>query len=313
VASAAPRYFRKELNMSAVQQARLLFTEVHLLKSEEIGQDFVVSIALPPSYFDKPKQDYPAIYLLDADWYFGMVTEIVRVMHRCDSFPEAIVAGIGYPHEESSLEQAFQETARLRARDLTPVKDEKVEKLVNERLQRDDVTTGGGDLFLRFIQCQLMSFVENQYRVSPSNKTIVGHSFGGLFVLFALFHQTQLFNNYVAASPSLWYGNQITFDYERSFFEKNKDIPVQLYLAAGMLEESPEHGMASNMIKLTALLKSRGCHNLTLFSKIFNECDHCAAVAPEIQNGLQMVFARKEQKTEKAEEPQIEASNKPQC
>jgi len=296
--------------MSAIQQAKLLFTEVHLLKSKEIGQDFVVSVALPPSYFDKPKQDYPTVYLLDADWYFGMVTETVRIMHRCDSFPEVIVVGIGYPHDESSLEQAFQETVRLRARDLTPVKDEKAEKNTNEWLQRDDVATGGGNLFLRFIQDQLMSFVENQYRVSTSNKTIVGHSFGGLFVLFALFHQTQLFNNYVAASPSLWYGNQITFDYERSFSEKNENLPVQLYLAAGMLEESPEHGMASDMIKLTALLKSREYHNLTLFSKVFNECDHCAAVAPEIQNGLQMVFARKEeQQIEKAEEPQIEVSN----
>jgi predicted alpha/beta superfamily hydrolase len=295
--------------MPTIQRARLLNTVVHLLRSEETRQRYAVSIALPASYFDEPEQDYPTVYLLDADLYFGMVTEIVRIMHHCGSFPEVIVVGIGYPHDGNSFQQAFKELRLLRAHDLTPVKDENVEKRMSEQFQSDEIATGGGDLFLLFIQDQLMPFVENQYRTNASSKTLVGHSFGGLFVLYSLLHKTQLFNNYLAASPSLWYGNQITFEYERSFSEKDKDLPVQLYLAAGMLEESPEHGMVSDMIRLAALLKSREYQNLTLFSKVLDECNHCAAVAPEFQNGLQLLLSKRHQKMEKAKEQPTDVSN----
>ena len=295
--------------MPSAQQAQLLNTEVHLLDSKENGQRYAISIALPASYFDEPEQDYPTVYLLDADLFFGMVTETARIMHLCGSFPEVIVVGIGYPHDESSFQQAFKQMRLLRARDLTPVKDENLEKRMSEGFQSDEIATGGGDLFLHFIQDQLMPFVENQYRTNASSKTLVGHSFGGLFVLYSLFHKTQLFSNYLAASPSLWHGNQITFDYERTYSEKHEDLPVQLYLAAGMLEESPEHGMVSDMVKLAALLQSREYENLTLFSKVFDECNYCAAVAPEFQNGLQLLLGKEQQQMEKAEEQPTKVSN----
>jgi predicted alpha/beta superfamily hydrolase len=223
-----------------------------------------------------------------------MVVDTVRGMNVCGSFPEVVVVGVGYPHGDSDLKQAFRETYRLRARDLTPVPggalwQERLDSL--DWLEPSEVITGGAESFLRFIETSAIPSVENRYRIRPSGRTLVGHSFGGLFVLYACFHQTQLFANYVAASPSLWYGSQITFDYERSYHDGHEDLPVHLYLAAGMREENPTHAMASNVLRFAALLRSREYLGLTLYTKVFDECDHCGAVAPELQNGLQKVLA----------------------
>ena len=88
-------------------KASLPATEVRTITAHNIKQDFRISVALPPSYPSHPEQSYPTIYLLDANWYFGMVTEITRIMYFDGHFPETIVVGIGYPVDEP-LEQAIQ-------------------------------------------------------------------------------------------------------------------------------------------------------------------------------------------------------------
>src|SRR5215510_9931627 len=108
-------------------KATLPATEVHTITARTIKQDFRISVALPPSYPSHPEQLYPTIYLIDANWYFGMVTEITRIMYFDGDFPETIVVGIGYPVDEP-LEQANQQVVDLRVRDLTPIKEETYER-----------------------------------------------------------------------------------------------------------------------------------------------------------------------------------------
>jgi hypothetical protein len=40
------------------------------------------------------------------------------------------------------------------------------------------------------------------YRTDPSDRGIIGHSYGGDFVLYALFHAPELFSRYIAGSPN---------------------------------------------------------------------------------------------------------------
>lgn len=65
---------------------------------------------------------------------------------------------------------------------------------------------GGATLFLQFIQQQVIPFIQQEYVKSPAQQVLVGHSFGGLFALYTLFHQGDLFSDYIIASPSLWWG-----------------------------------------------------------------------------------------------------------
>ena len=68
-------------------------------------------------------------------------------------------------------------------------------------------TSGGAENFTKFIGEELLPYIEKEYPVTKY-RTIVGHSFGGLFVVNALMHHPDLFTNYLAIDPSLWWDNQ---------------------------------------------------------------------------------------------------------
>jgi predicted alpha/beta superfamily hydrolase len=157
-------------------KASLPATEVRTITTRTVKQDYRISVALPPSYPSHPEKSYPTIYLLDANWYFGMVTEITRAMYFDGHFPETIVVGIGYPVDEP-LEQAIQQVIDLRIRDLTPIKDEAYERGGSRQ-------SGGAAEFLKFIQTELIPIIEADYRTNPAVRVLAGHSLGGLFALY---------------------------------------------------------------------------------------------------------------------------------
>ena len=276
--------------MTVPLKATIPATEVIAIQSKNVKQEYRVSVALPFSYPSKPRKRYPVIYLLDANICFGMVTEMTRIMSLCGTIPETIVVGIGYPVDEP-LDAAFNQFAVLRSRDLTPVINKELEAQNAKEMKVDRVRTGGAGKFLQFLKSELIPNIEADFRASSTERILAGQSFGGLFVLYALFHQTKLFKGYVAGSPSLWYGNSVTFEYERRYAKTNKSLPVQLYLGVGEREEHPESHMVSNMIQFAACLESRKYKGLSLTKQIFDNCDHCASSARAFQAGLQAVLS----------------------
>lgn len=66
---------------------------------------------------------------------------------------------------------------------------------------------GEADSFSNFIETELIPFVENKYPVT-NFRTLIGHSYGGLFALYSLVHHPELFSNYLAIDPSLDWDNQ---------------------------------------------------------------------------------------------------------
>ena len=262
-------------------KASLPATEVRTITAHNIEQDFRISVALPPSYPSHPEQSYPTIYLLDANWYFGMVTEITRIMYFDGHFPETIVVGIGYPVDEP-LEQAIQQVIDLRARDLSPLRAGSVEA---------DAPPGGAAEFLTFIQAELIPLVEGEYRSNPAARVLAGHSRGALFVLYALFHQRKLFKGYVANSPALRHGGKVTFRYETAFAGRHKSLPVKLYLGVGGREERVDDPMVSDLYEFAAQIESRKYKGLSLTKHVVEYCDHCECTAPTFQAGFQAVLS----------------------
>lgn len=53
----------------------------------------------------------------------------------------------------------------------------------------------------------LIPFVDRTWRTMPTDRALLGHSYGGLFAIYALEQRPALFQRTVAASPSLeWDG-----------------------------------------------------------------------------------------------------------
>jgi predicted alpha/beta superfamily hydrolase len=235
-------------------RATIPATQVHTLKSSNNNQKYRISVSTPYSYTEKPDMLYPVVYVLDANWYFGMVTETARIM-TLQGFPDVITVGIGYPIDEP-LEENFPEIINCRTRDYTPVFDKKFVENVKEWVNRE-IEFGGANIFLEFIEEELNPMIESGYRADPSNRTIVGHSLGGLFALYSLFHRPKLFQRYIAGSPSLHIGDRVTHTYEKIYSKKRKTLPARLYLGAGALEYSTNVSLASELFKFIAILEER--------------------------------------------------------
>jgi len=134
------------------------------------------------------KTAYPVLYLLDGPGHFHAVSGLLHNLGQNDLVPKMVVVAI--PNTD-------------RTRDLTP-------SHVDEMFGDSSFvkTSGGGDKFLEFMEQELIPFVEEKYPVT-SYRTFVGHSFGGLTAVYALFSHPELFSNYVAIDPSMWWDDQL--------------------------------------------------------------------------------------------------------
>jgi len=191
-----------------VKQATILASEVRIMKSEFTGRKYRISIALPYAYlksgdesspFPKSLSKWPVVYLTDANWYFGMVTEIARSMAWCGATTDAIIVGIGYPQGKDP-QKAWNDSAAWRSSDFTPVNNKEDDQDDVKRWKRK-VESGGADKFLQFIKQELIPVIESEFKADPKRRILAGHSLGGLFTAFALFEEPGLFRKLHRRKP----------------------------------------------------------------------------------------------------------------
>ena len=270
-----------------------LASEMRLMESKTTGRKYRITISLPLGYSRSPGEGWPfndapalwpVVCVLDGNWYSGMVTGIIRPMAWCGSTTDAIVVGIGYPEDSDPIE-AFRESFTRRNMDLTPVRDVAEETSMEQRHKRSTPSGDAGG-FLRFIQDELIPLVEKEYRADPARRILAGHSYGGLFALFALFEAPDLFDTFIIGSPSLSYGDQFMFQREETFARDHKQLPAEVYLFVGELEESIDDTTATDTLRLAAILQGRQYEGLSLVKQVFLDQNHCEVAAPGLQWGL---------------------------
>ena len=64
----------------------------------------------------------------------------------------------------------------------------------------------------------------------------MGCSAGGLFTLYTLLTQPDLFTGYAAASPHIPWDNEVLYKYEQEFAKKRLPNPVSVYMTVGDVE-----------------------------------------------------------------------------
>jgi predicted alpha/beta superfamily hydrolase len=266
------------------RKVSLISTETRLVRSMHTGRKYELSIGLPYDYAEIPRQKWPVLYLLDANFYFGMVTEMVRSMAVCGGSRDAVVVGIGYLTQARGL-QAWRQVMAWRSKDLTPTRDVYREEQDSKRLEKR-VQTGGGAKFLSFLETELLPMVGKNYRVDPGERTLVGHSYGGLFALYTMLHKPRLFQRYVASSPGLHHNQRKILAFEADFARRRKTLPAHLFMTIGELEENQEFEGVSNFYRFCSQIESRGYQGFTLIKKLFHGEDHCTAASLGLRAGI---------------------------
>jgi predicted alpha/beta superfamily hydrolase len=264
-------------------------TEVRAIHSEIVNQDYELWISLPLSYNDQKNRSYPVIYLMDPYRGFSLAKGLTDLL----SFPfpfiqEVVIVGVGYGGEGT---EALQKWALGRTRDLTPVQNDQTEGFIRAQLEARgipdaQVKTGGASLFLEFLARELVPVIETEYRIDGNDRMLSGFSFGGLFGLYALFHQPELFNKYFIGSPSIHYKDQITFSYESMYAEQHTDLNAEIFMSAGSLEEET----SSDVRKMQTLLLSRNYESLRLKTVVFDKEGHASSAAAATNRALIELF-----------------------
>lgn len=181
------------------------------VESASNGAIYEITVGLPASYGQSDSQ-YSAIYVLDGEDNFDLVANNCGQISASSGVQNVVVVGIGY--------------GRDRSIDYTPTKVSAV--------------TGGGAEFMQFIQSELIPRIEQDFDVdtTAAGRVIIGHSYGGLFGACVLAVNNSLFGNYILLSPSLWFDNEVTFDFEKATRLNNQNRPQLVFMGIGEMENA---------------------------------------------------------------------------
>jgi len=268
-------------------EVTLRWTEALTYHSTIVDQNFELSVSLPTSY-DRTDATYPTLYVLDANISFGMVSNLVRTLATLHKeIPELVVVGIGYPID------GLVDWVILRNRDLSPTSYPESDEYWMTRLSRatgrDDIiiVSGGAPQFLEFIREELIPFVESRYRVSPTDRAVLGHSRGGLFAHYVLLHHPDTFDRYLISSASNRWDDDILFRYEQAYADSHDDLSARVFMSFGSLED--EVGI-ENMGRMKSLLLSRAYPGLELETLVFEDESHGSVSPGAFSRGLRMLY-----------------------
>lgn len=255
--------------------------ELRRLTSRINGVPYELRVSLPHAYEDVDRR-FPVVVTLDADYSFLIARNITDHLAERGHLEEVLVVSIGYQGQETGRSPTYR---RNRTRDYTPT-------FVPDGGYGPDVqkVSGGGPKFLEVIEKEILPFIDGHYRTRPGDRTLVGHSYGGLFTIWTLITRPGLFTRYVAVSPSLWYDDHLVFKLEEAFARDHDALPARLYLCVGSREHSSRIDMVGDLRELAARLAGRSYRGLDFESLVMENETHNSLFPGCLSNGLRFVL-----------------------
>jgi predicted alpha/beta superfamily hydrolase len=158
------------------------------------GRGYRLRVASPDR--PAPPGGHPVVWLLDGNAALMDIGEetLARLARRT---PAPVIVFVAHDND-------LRIDGDARAYDYTP------RRPGGEEAQGDPLggrRNGGADAFLDLLAGQARSAVAARVKVDPARQALWGHSYGGIFVLHALFTRPQAFSAYGAVDPSLWWGD----------------------------------------------------------------------------------------------------------
>jgi predicted alpha/beta superfamily hydrolase len=252
-------------------------TQVFDLHSQQTGGDYQIYVATPPGY-PEPGKHYPVVYALDADYSFALTRNIIQHFVEREGLPPMILVSIAYPGAATDRD-LYKLT---RTRDYTPM----FVRTGGYGLEFQKVS-GGAPKFKAFLASELFPFIERKFAADPNDRTIVGHSYGGLFATYLLLTEPSMYNRYVIVSPSLWYSERIAFQMEEAASARGEPAKANVFLSVGALENP---AMPNDLSDFYNRLKARNRPGLKLTLKIFEDERHDSVFPAAVTRGLRTVF-----------------------
>jgi hypothetical protein len=266
------QFIRKEFSISGISQYDFV--------SGVNATPYRITVAVPFGYSPSDSIRYPVVYMLDGDPNLPLTALIQWNMSYDGELPKMIIVGIGYQAEN------FMGTVSYRTLDYTPTRVEKMDSQMTANHHVKMVSGGAGN-FLSVIKNEIIPFVERSYSTNH-DRTLAGHSFGGLFAAYVLFREPLIFNRYLISSPSLYWGDEEIIKEETAFFNSgHSTLHAKVFISAGSLE--PEE-MVPDVKALVNAIKRRNYIGLEITGRVFDNETHLSVMPFAISRGLRVLF-----------------------
>ncbi|WP_372338295.1 alpha/beta hydrolase [Corallococcus llansteffanensis] len=200
------------------------------LESPALKETRRINVYTPPGYDTAQDARYPVLYMPDG----GEQEDFPHVAATLDT---AIRAGEVRPFILVGIENTE------RRRDMTGPTEVDEDRKIAPRV-------GGSAAFRAFLRDELMPEVRRRYRVTDET-AIIGESLAGLFIMETFFLQPELFNTFIALSPSLWWNGDELVRKAGERLQARPDLRATLYVAS-----ANEEGIAPQSARLAEILRA---------------------------------------------------------
>lgn len=237
---------------------------VHSFHSAINDTDYKLFIILPKNYANSGKR-YPVLYLLDGN-DTATIAWLTRSRQHSD-MPEIIFVGIGYPEPLAGPPVPLPGKPAV-----APAQRSADYALYNTTEPWSPPKDKGAPVFLKVIEREVIPYIDAHYRTDPSDRGLGGHSLGGLFATYALFHAGDVFDKYWIGSPSLLWDNSVLFKDEAQYAATHKDLDARVIADVGGQESKTF--MREPLFAMMNKVKSRHYPHLSWKTIVLANEDH---------------------------------------
>jgi predicted alpha/beta superfamily hydrolase len=238
-------------------------TAMHKMYSQNVKDSFEIYISQPADYSSDKR--YDIVYYCDANLKSGK--ELRKQISSASYIKSnSIYVGVGH----------IGDYHQLRRRDfILPfiTKTDTIPKSAEYGHIKD---------FYLFLTTELIPSIQTSYKISGQN-SIIGHSLGGLFVVYCLFQNEKYFTNYIALSPALWIDGYSVYNFNKIGSTLNQES--YLYLSAGSQETINRILPGANA--MDSFLKEKSYGNLEVEYKVHSGKTHNSQVPLSLNYILQ--------------------------
>ena len=190
---------------------------IHRIRSSVYENEQTVTVRLPRGYSDDPSRRYPVLYSIDGgpDQDFELLAGVAAEAELSTTFEPFILIGV---KTEDRYSQLTPDQTRL------PI----------ERLREnfgDRMRPGGAPRFREYLERDVIPWVTARYRTD--RKIVTAASLGGLFILDTFLERPEMFDDYIALTPSLWWDDGRIVEQAAERLSRHPRSDRRLYFTMG--------------------------------------------------------------------------------
>ena len=195
----------------------IVIGSVHRIQSAVYGDEQILTVRLPRGYGEDPQRRYPVVFSVDGgpDQDFELLSGIAAEAEFSTSFEPFILIGV---HTKDRYRQLTPEWTRLEPKRLSDVFG-------------DRMVPGGAGKFRRYLEADVIPWATGRYRTG--RKALTSVSLGGLFVMDTFLEKPDLFDDYIALTPSVWWDGGRVVDEAAAKLASHKASNRRVYFTMG--------------------------------------------------------------------------------